>query len=144
MRAVCQRVSSAKVVVSDRIIGATGHGLIVFLGIHKEDDEKSALKMADKISRLRIFDDRAGKMNLSIQDIKGEIMLISQFTLYGSTKSGNRPSFTEAAPPDQARVLYEMVRDRLAERHVVKTGVFQALMTIDARNDGPVTVILET
>ncbi|MFP4186739.1 MAG: D-aminoacyl-tRNA deacylase [Acholeplasmataceae bacterium] len=144
MRAVCQRVSSARVIVSDRIIGTTGHGLIVFLGIHKEDDEKSALKMADRISRLRVFDDRAGKMNLSIQDIQGEIMLISQFTLYGSTKSGNRPSFTEAAPPDQARVLYEMVRDRLAERHVVKTGVFQALMTIDARNDGPVTVILET
>jgi D-aminoacyl-tRNA deacylase len=144
MRAVCQRVSNAKVIVSHQVVGKTGHGLVVFLGIHQEDDEKSARKMADKISKLRIFDDQAGKMNLNIQDVKGEIMLISQFTLYGNTKGGNRPSFTEAAPPDQARVLYEMVQIRLSEKHIVETGVFQAHMTIDATNDGPVTIILET
>lgn len=144
MRAVCQRVSNAKVNVSNEVVGAIGHGLVVFLGIHKEDDQKSALKMADKISKLRIFDDPDGKMNLSIQDVKGEILLISQFTLYGNTKAGNRPSFIDAAAPDQARVLYEMVHDLLIRKHVVETGVFQAHMRIDSANDGPVTIILDT
>lgn len=144
MKAVCQRVSKVRIIVSGKVVSVIEHGMIVFLGIHKNDDEQNARKMARKISKLRIFDDQKGKMNLSLDDVKGDIMLVSQFTLYGDATKGNRPSFVDAAAPDQARVLYDMVHDLLTETHHVETGVFQAHMSIESFNDGPVTMILET
>ncbi|NCQ11923.1 MAG: D-tyrosyl-tRNA(Tyr) deacylase [Bacteroidetes bacterium] len=145
MRAVIQRVSSATVTVEHRITGNINHGLLVLLGIHSTDTIEKLEWMASKIARLRIFEDDEGKMNKSVQDVNGSILVVSQFTLYGDAKKGTRPSFIEAAPPNLAIPLYEKCIDLLESTHNVRveTGVFGAMMKVELINDGPVTIILE-
>lgn len=144
MRAVVQRVSSAKLTVEGKLIGAIGKGLAVYLGVGRGDGEVQAQKTAKKIAALRIFSDDAGKMNLSAGDVGGEILLISQFTLYGDCTHGNRPSFTAAETPAAANALYERVAELLRGYGLtVKTGVFGADMHIEQANDGPVTILLD-
>ncbi len=144
MRAVVQRVSSAKLTVEGKLIGAIGKGLAVYLGVGRGDGEVQAQKTAKKIAALRIFSDDAGKMNLSAGDVGGEILLISQFTLYGDCTHGNRPSFTAAEAPAAANALYERVAELLCGYGLtVKTGVFGADMHIEQANDGPVTILLD-
>lgn len=144
MRAVVQRVSSAKLTVEGKLIGAIGKGLAVYLGVGRGDGEVQAQKTAKKIAALRIFSDDAGKMNLSVGDVGGEILLISQFTLYGDCTHGNRPSFTAAEAPAAANALYERVAELLRGYGLtVKTGVFGADMHIEQANDGPVTILLD-
>ncbi len=125
--------------VDDEAISEIGPGLLVLLGIHKDDTEQEADKIADKLGKLRIFEDEDGKMNRSVTDVEGEILCVSQFTLYGDTRKGNRPSFVDAAPPDKAEPLYERVRERLN----AQGGRFGAHMHVELVNDGPVTVIVE-
>jgi len=146
MRAVIQRVHSAKVEAEGTLTGEIGRGLLVFLGISQDDIDADLEWLANKIANLRIFDDQEGKMNCSVQDISGGILLISQFTLFGNCKKGTRPSFNRAGHPDKAIPMYEAMRDRLAEilGKPVPTGKFAAMMKIDAINDGPVTIILDT
>ena len=144
MRLVIQRVSNAGVTVGDEIVGRIGAGLCVFLGVGRKDSESNADSLAEKISNLRIFDDDQGKMNRSARDVGGEILVVSQFTLYGDCAKGNRPSFTEAAPAAEAERLYETFVDRLRALGLrVSTGRFQAKMAVSLTNDGPVTFILE-
>ena len=144
MRLIIQRVSEAHVSVANRIIGAIDYGLCVFAGFAIRDDEAKADLIADKLLRLRIFDDEQQKMNRSIVEIAGEILVISQFTLYGNLKKGNRPSFTDAAPAEKAQALYGHFVDRLrASKLKIATGQFQARMEVALKNDGPVTFILE-
>ena len=144
MRLVIQRVTEAKVSVTDELVGSITAGLCVFVGITATDDEAQAKFLADKIIRLRIFDDPQGKMNRSIVEIQGEILVVSQFTLYGECKKGNRPSFSAAAAPDKAERLYLYFVNRLRESGLkVSTGKFQAKMAVALTNDGPVTFILE-
>ena len=150
MRAVVQRVKKASVKIQntsdgDYINGEIDKGLLVFLGITHEDNDKDLDYIADKISGLRIFEDEQGKMNLSIDDIKGEILLISQFTLYGDCRKGRRPGFTDAARPEIAIPLYEKMIDTLKLKGIkVEVGIFGADMLVDIQNDGPVTIILDT
>ena len=145
MRAVIQRVSRASVAVDDKVAGQIGRGLLVLLGVSRTDAEAAANYLAEKIAGLRIFEDAAGKMNLSVTDVKGEVLLVSQFTLYGDVRRGKRPSFDAAAPPEQARKLYEYMIERLRALNVpCKTGVFQAMMQIELVNDGPVTILLDS
>ena len=145
MRAVVQRVSSARVEVDGKVVGKIGRGLLVLLGVGERDAEKQAHWLADKIAGLRIFEDEAGKMNLSVQDVEGSLLVVSQFTLYGDCRKGRRPSFTGAAPPEEADRLYEVFVARLRERGLpVETGVFQAMMQVHLVNDGPVTLMVET
>ncbi len=145
MRAVVQRVKSAQVTVSDCQIGAIGPGLVIFLGVGAEDDVGSADYLADKIANLRIFADAAGKMNLSVLDNGGEVLVISQFTLYGDCRKGRRPSFTKAASPRRALELYRQFVTCLASREIkVATGEFQAHMLVELINDGPVTMLLDS
>ena len=145
MRAVVQRVSQASVTVDGRITGAIGAGLLVLLGVGHEDDEARTMWLVDKILGLRIFEDEAGKMNLSLLETRGALLVVSQFTLYGDTRKGRRPSFDGAAPPEYARRLYEFFVDTALERGVqVETGEFQAMMRVSLVNDGPVTLICET
>jgi D-tyrosyl-tRNA(Tyr) deacylase len=144
MRLVIQRVSNARVKVADEIVGQIGAGLCVFLGVGKKDSESNAYSLAEKISNLRIFEDDQGKMNRSVRDIRGEILVVSQFTLCGDCTKGNRPSFTDAAPADEAERLYEIFVDRLRVLGLrVATGQFQAKMSVSLTNDGPVTFTLE-
>ena len=145
MRAVVQRVSSAKVSVGEAATGEIGKGLLVLLGVTHKDDEKDAEYLADKIIKLRIFDDADGKMKLSLADIDGGLLVVSQFTLYGDTRKGNRPSFIDAAPGKDARPLYESFVG-MARRSVskVETGKFGAMMEVELVNDGPVTIILDS
>ena len=144
MKAVIQRVQCARLSVNGKIISEIGNGLAVYLGIAPEDEKANAAAMAKKIVKLRIFEDGQGKMNLSVQDIKGEILLISQFTLYGDCSHGNRPSFIGAARPEIAEPLYECTAQILREYGVpVKMGVFGADMKIEQFNDGPVTILYE-
>jgi D-tyrosyl-tRNA(Tyr) deacylase len=145
MRTVIQRVKSASVSVDGRMIGRIGQGLLVFAGFAASDGEEQVRWMCEKIVRLRIFEDDAGKMNRSVEDVEGGILVISQFTLYGDAARGNRPSFTGAAPPAAAEPLYEeMVRRlRLASVVPVETGSFGADMEVALVNDGPVTLLLE-
>lgn len=145
MRAVIQRVSSASVTVNERIIGKINQGLLVLLGIHITDTKEKLDWMVSKIARLRIFEDEEGKMNRSVQDVEGSILVVSQFTLYGDAKKGTRPSFIEAAPPTLAIPLYEKCIDLLRNEHNlrVETGEFGAMMKVELINDGPVTIILE-
>jgi D-tyrosyl-tRNA(Tyr) deacylase len=138
MRALVQRVSRAAVVVGGREIAAIGPGLLVLLGVRHEDDEASAERLAQKVRALRVFDDAAGRMNEALGE--REILCVSQFTLYGDTRRGNRPSFVEAARPEQAEPLYEL----FCERAGAERGVFGARMAVELVNDGPVTLLLET
>ena len=144
MRAVIQRVSQASVTVGDQVVGRIGQGLMVLLGIKTGDTEAEARWMAQKIAGLRIFADDAGRFNLSLRDVGGSALVVSQFTLYGDSRKGRRPSFTDAAPPDVAEPLVERFVELLrAERLPVETGIFGALMQVEIHNDGPVTLILE-
>lgn len=145
MRAVVQRVSRAEVRVAGEVTGRIGPGLVVLLGVGRDDTDVEAAWMLDKITGLRIFADEAGKMNLSLEDIRGGLLVVSQFTLYGDTRKGRRPSFIDAAPPDLANALYEkFVKLARARGLEVGTGVFQAMMEVDLVNDGPVTLIVES
>ena len=143
MRLVLQRVSKASVSVDGSITGAIGAGLLIFLCIEKGDTKGVAERYAAKVASLRVFEDEAGKMNRSILESRGEVLLISQFTLAADAEKGRRPSFDRAAPPEQARVLYDYFTAKLKETGVrVSTGVFQAMMKVQLVNDGPVTLIL--
>jgi len=145
MRAVIQRVSSASVTVDGRVRGAIGPGLLVLLGVGRTDTEQDAETLAEKIVALRVFQDEAGKMNLSLRDTGGSLLVVSQFTLYGDTRKGRRPSFDMAAPPEQARRLYEHFVQAARRQGVhVETGVFQAMMSVSLVNEGPVTFLVET
>lgn len=145
MRAVIQRVASAAVTVDGEEIASIGRGMLVLLGVTHEDDEAAVTTMADKLSQLRIFDDEAGKMNLSIADVGGEFLIVSQFTLYGDIRKGRRPSFTEAARPEHARRLYEQVVEEMRRRGFsVQTGRFGARMEVSLVNGGPVTLLFDT
>ena len=144
MKAVIQRVSSASVTVGDRTVGAIGRGIMVLLGVEKGDDEAKADWLAGKICDLRIFSDDAGKMNLSLQDVGGSLLAVSQFTLAGTCAKGKRPSFDTAAPADEGKRLYEYFVAAVRQLKVpVETGIFQADMQVALVNDGPVTFILE-
>src|SRR3712207_3565993 len=140
MRALVQRVSSASVSCDGQQVAAIGPGLLVLLGVRHGDDEGRADRMAAKLLALRVFEDGDGRMNRSVQDAGGELLCVSQFTLYGDTRKGNRPSFVEAAPPEEAEPLYERVREGLGARG----GRFGARMAVELVNDGPVTLLLET
>ena len=145
MRAVVQRVSSSKVTVDDRITGEISKGLLVLLGVTHEDTSKDVDYMIDKILNLRIFEDENEKMNLSLKDINGELLVVSQFTLYGDCRKGKRPSFSNAARPDLATTLYEEFIEKVKSQEVVVgTGEFGAHMMVDLTNDGPVTILLES
>ena len=145
MRAVVQRVSSARVEVDGSASAAIERGLLVLLGVARDDGVGEAEWMANKLVGLRIFEDGEGKLNLSVQDVGGSILLVSQFTLLGDCRKGRRPSFTAAAPPEDANRLYEEVARRLREGGVsVATGVFRARMAVHLVNDGPVTLVLDT
>ena len=145
MRAVVQRVESAKVSVNHRFIAETGKGAVVFLGIESGDGEPDADYLAEKIVHLRIFEDEAGKMNLSLLDIDGEILVVSQFTLLGDCRTGRRPSFTQAEKPELARPLYDYFFSRMKKKvRVAAEGEFQAMMKVHLVNDGPVTMLLDS
>ena len=145
MRVVIQRVTEARVTVADKVVGQIGPGLCVFLGIGTSDDEATAAYLADKIIHLRIFEDEQGKMNRSVTDVRGEILVVSQFTLYGDSRKGNRPSFTGAASSAAAQRLYDYFIDRLRESGLqISNGQFQAKMAVSLTNDGPVTLIVES
>jgi len=143
MRVVVQRVLRASVAVDKNIVGKIDQGYLLLIGISVKDDEKIAIKMAEKIHNLRIFEDENEKMNLSLNQINGSILAISQFTLYGDTKGNNRPSFIEAARPEQANPLYEILIQELGKHHHVEKGIFGAHMEINSINDGPVTIVIE-
>lgn len=145
MRAVIQRVTRAHVSVDGRIAGEIGVGLLILLGVGKTDNLESSSYLAEKITNLRIFSDEAGKMNLSLLDVGGSALVVSQFTLYADTRGGRRPSYIQAAPPEEANRLYEeFVRAVRALGVEVKTGVFQAHMQVELANDGPVTILLDS
>lgn len=145
MRAVIQRVREAQVSVEGEIVGQIRHGLLVLLGVTTGDTEAEANFLSEKIIRLRIFSDQAGKFAYSVQDVGGSLLVVSQFTLYGDTRKGRRPSFTAAAEPTTAKPLYEYFVACCQRRHIsVATGHFQAHMTVQLENDGPVTLILDT
>ena len=139
MRAVVQRVASASVTVDGEPIASIGRGLLVLLGVHEQDDEAAADRIAGKLAALRVFEDDEGRMNLSVRDTAGEILCVSNFTVYGDTRRGNRPSFTSAARPERAEELYERVRERLG----APGGRFGAHMQVELANDGPVTLVVE-
>ena len=145
MRAVVQRVSSARVEVDGEVTGSIGRGLLVLLGVGQGDTEKQAAWLAEKIAGLRIFEDEARKMNLSVEEVGGGVLVVSQFTLLADCRKGRRPSFTEAAPPEVAERLYQEFVRRVRECGVrVETGVFQAKMRVHLVNEGPVTIWLDT
>lgn len=146
MRAVVQRVTSSKVSVDGKIVGEIGKGFNVLLGVVEGDTDEQAILLAGKIARLRVFEDENGKMNLSVNDVGGEILAISQFTLCADCKKGNRPSFTLSAAPDEANRLYELFCYELSANGVrnVEKGIFGADMAVDIANDGPVTIMLDT
>jgi D-tyrosyl-tRNA(Tyr) deacylase len=144
MKAVIQRVSSASVVVDNNTVGAIDRGIVVLLGVEKGDDENRADWLAGKICDLRIFSDEAGKMNLSVQEVEGSLLVVSQFTLAGNCSKGKRPSFDTAAPADEGKRLYEYFVKAVRKMGLpVQTGIFQADMQVALVNDGPVTFILE-
>jgi D-aminoacyl-tRNA deacylase len=145
VRAVVQRVSRAEVRVEGRVTGAIGKGLAVLLGVAREDGESDADLLADKVASLRIFEDAAGKMNLAVSELSRAVLVVSQFTLLGDARKGNRPSFVDAAAPDAASALYERFCARLREKGLaVATGVFKAHMDVELVNDGPVTILLDS
>ena len=145
MKAVVQRVKKAHVVVDNTIVSNIGNGLLVLLGVQDDDTQKDVDYLVDKIINLRIFEDDNGKMNISLKDVKGELLVVSQFTLLGDCRKGRRPSFVKAASPEKANDLYEYFIGRAIELGVVtKSGVFQAMMDISLINQGPVTLALDT
>ncbi len=146
MRAVVQRVSRAEVVVNGAIVGRIGRGLAVLLGVGQEDTEEDADFLAEKIAGLRVFPDAEDKMNRSVLDVTGGVLVVSQFTLYGDARRGRRPSFAAAAPPERAKALYERVVARLRAHGVseIATGEFQAMMDLTLTNAGPVTILLDS
>jgi D-tyrosyl-tRNA(Tyr) deacylase len=144
MRAVCQRVSRARVTVADEPKGEIGPGLVVLLGVAREDTADDADRLAAKVSRLRVFEDEQGRFAHSLLDVGGAALVVSQFTLIADTRKGNRPSFTGAAPPDQAEALYERFAEQLAATGIdVSRGIFAARMSLELVNEGPVTIVLE-
>ena len=143
MRAVVQRVSHAQVKVDGKVVGKIEKGYLVLLGVKEGDTTKEADFLANKVVNLRVFEDENDKMNLSIKDVGGEMLIVSQFTLYGDASHGNRPSFTEAARPEEANSLYEYFCDQVSKEVHVEKGVFQAEMKVELLNDGPVTILLE-
>lgn len=144
MRAVVQLVSSASVNVDHKINGAIQRGLVVFLGIGHEDKEDDAFYLVDKISNLRVFPDETGKMNLSVRDINGEVLVVSQFTLWGDCRKGRRPSYSRAAHPTAAADLYNIFISKIKQYVPVATGEFQATMQVNLSNEGPVTILLDS
>lgn len=145
MRAVVQRVSEASVSVNGETVGSIGKGVLVLLGISKRDTDKDIRYVADKILDLRIFDDENGTMNLSAIDVAAELLVVSQFTLYGDTRRGRRPSYIDAAAPEDAKAIYERFVSVCRERcSKVETGTFQAMMDVSLVNDGPVTIIIDS
>lgn len=145
MKALVQRVSRATVEIAQNEVAAIDRGLLVLLGVGKGDNEQDGEWLAGKIARLRVFADEAGKMNRSLQDIRGEVLVVSQFTLFGDVRRGNRPGFDGAADPETANRLYELFCDRLGKYGIaVRQGVFAADMQVSLINDGPVTLMLET
>ena len=145
MRMVVQRVSRAKVTVEGHVTGEIGAGLMILLGVGKEDTSAVAAAMAEKASNLRIFEDEQGKMNRSLLDVKGEALVVSQFTLYGDARGQRRPSFISAAPPELAKKLYEEFCEALRGLGVnVGTGIFQAMMSVELVNEGPVTILIDS
>lgn len=145
MRAVVQRVDKAKVTVDGKIVGEISKGLMVLVGVVEGDTEKDVQYLADKVTGLRIFEDEAEKMNLSVKDIGGEILSVSQFTLYGDCRKGKRPSFDKAAKPETAIVLYEKFNELCRQQNIkVETGVFGAHMLVELANNGPVTILLDS
>jgi D-tyrosyl-tRNA(Tyr) deacylase len=145
MRAVVQRVASARVLVGDRVTGRIAAGLLAFIGVERDDGPEDVRYVAGKIRELRVFGDEQGKMNRSVQESGGSVLVVSQFTLAGDCRKGRRPSFDAAAPPEIARALYEdVVRDLRAAGLTVETGEFQAIMRVELVNDGPVTLLLDS
>ena len=145
MRAVVQRVKESQVKVDDEVIGSIDEGLLIFLGIGNEDSMDDIDYLIDKIINLRIFEDVEGKMNLSALDLEKDIMVVSQFTLYGDCRKGRRPSFFDAAPPDKAERLYDVFVSKMNDYNLnIETGEFQAMMDVDLINDGPVTLLIDS
>jgi len=146
LRAVIQRVSNAKVLVGSEEVSEIGKGLLVLLGVGRDDDESDAIWMAKKIANLRVFEDAEGKMNRSVIEVEGEVLVVSQFTLYGDVRKGNRPSFTGAASPKHGERLYELLIEHLRRHYALRvgTGKFGAKMTVELKNDGPVTILLDS
>ncbi len=145
MKAVIQRVSSASVTVEGKIVGEIERGFLVLLGVKRGDTSDDAAYLARKISKLRMFNDEAGKMNLSLEQVDGAVLAVSQFTLYASTRDGNRPGFSEAAAPDDGNRLYKTFCEMLRNENLeVQTGIFQTEMKVSLVNDGPVTIIMDS
>ena len=145
MIAVLQRVTTGKVKIGDRIVGNIDNGLVILLGVHRDDKEEDIIFLADKVIGLRIFNDNNGKMNISLQDANGSVLVISQFTLCGDWRKGRRPSFTKAADPDKGKLLYEGFIDAVRSRGInVETGEFGAAMDVSLVNSGPVTFVLDS
>jgi D-tyrosyl-tRNA(Tyr) deacylase len=145
MRAVVQRVSRAKVTVEGKVTGEIGNGLMILLGVGKQDSSMVVAAMAEKVANLRVFEDDAGKMNLSLLDVRGSALVVSQFTLYGDARGQRRPSFIAAAPPELAKKLYEEFCEALRKLGItVKTGMFQAMMFVELVNEGPVTILIDS
>lgn len=144
MKALIQRVKSASVTIDKKLYSQINNGMLIFLGVERDDEIENAQKLSEKLIKLRIFDDENGKMNKSLMDVKGEILVVSQFTLVGDCKKGTRPSFDKAAAPDKAKRLYEdFIKEISKSGLIVKTGEFQAMMDILLINDGPVTFLVE-
>lgn len=145
MRAVIQKVKKASVSVDNKLVSEIGYGFMILLGVKDTDKEEDIEYIKKKISKLRIFEDNEGKMNLSLKDAGGEILMVSQFTLYGDARKGNRPSFSQSAKADKAEKYYEILINQLKEEGFkVKTGIFQTHMEVSLVNDGPVTIILDS
>ena len=145
MRCVIQRVTQASVTVGEELVGKIGRGYMILIGVSAEDTDKDLRYMAEKVPNLRIFEDEAGKMNLSIKDVGGEILAVSQFTLYGDARGGRRPSFSTAARPEQANALYEQLVEAWRAQGIhVETGRFRAEMQVSLVNDGPVTMLMDS
>ena len=145
MRAVLQRVSRARVTVEGRVTGEIGAGLMILLGVGREDTSAIAASMAEKVANLRIFEDEQGKMNRSLLDVKGSALIVSQFTLYGDARGQRRPSFITAAPPELAKALYEEFAAALQRLGITAaTGIFQTMMSVELVNEGPVTILLDS
>lgn len=145
MRAVVQRVTESRVTVDEKITGEIGKGLMVLIGVQDGDDEQDAAYIADKVSGLRIFEDEEGKLNLSVKDIGGSVLAVSQFTLLGDARKGRRPGFSRAARPEEADRLYRKVIEAIEAQDIhVEEGVFRAEMMVEIHNDGPVTILLDS